>query len=227
MIDTPIISARSFFPRSAKQVCEDVDAEIRHHLELKQNGLVGAGLSIDEAQRLASDEFGDVDQIRAEMISIGLAPWRRLAIGLSAMMILIIVLILSFAWMLRLEATSLANEIQALESRISGQQSAIEAMRLSDRLRPAQTIRTIQVHGAIRDPRLWTFDRDTEVTLSQLIQKSGGLLDDATGRVILIDQHSDAASEPRIYALGDLLRGAAPDPLLARSCTLVVEARAD
>lgn len=221
------ITARSLFPRSIRQVCADVDAEIRHHIDSRRGALIESGMHPEQADSAASEAFGDIAQVRAEMISIGLAPWKRLA-GAALLALLILILAIGlYAWALRTQAGVLEGRNLDLESRVRGQSSAIEALRTGETLRPAQTLRTVRVQGAVRDPRVWSFTRETEVTLSELVQKSGGLLEGATGRVILLDLRPDGPSEPRILLLSDVLSGAVPDPLLSKSCTVVLEAGGD
>ena len=221
------ITARTLFPRSVRQVCADVDAEIRHHVDSRRGALIDSGMHPQQADIAASEAFGDIPQVRAEMISIGLAPWKRLAFAtLLALLILILALGL-YAWTLHTHAGVLKGRNLDLESRVSGQIGAIEALRSSETLRPAQTLRTVRVQGAVRDPRAWSFTRETEVTLSELVQKSGGLLDNATGRVILLDMRPQGPSEPRIFMLSDVLSGMVPDPLLSKSCTVVLEVSED
>ncbi|MHA7813527.1 MAG: permease prefix domain 1-containing protein [Phycisphaerales bacterium] len=217
-----VSSVRALFPRSVKQVCEDVDAEIEHYMSLKQDELRQSGNEPDEALRLAYQAFGDAAKIRTELISIGLAPWRRLALVAGVVVILLITVLVSAVMKTRLEAGELDRVNRMLESRVRGQEQAIAAMSEPDSLRPAQTLRTVRVHGAIRDPRRWSFRRETVVTLSELIHKSGGLLENATGRVIVVEEQG-GLDQPLIIELGDVLSGKLADPSLARSCTVVVE----
>ena len=220
-------TARSLFPRSVRRVSTDVDAEIRHHIESRRSALIESGMRPEQADSAASEAFGDIAHVRAEMISIGLAPWRRLA-GAAMLALLILILAVGlYAWALRTQAGVLEGRNLELESRVRGQTSAIEALRAGDTLRPAQPLRTVRVHGAVRDPRVWSFTRETDVTLSELVQKSGGLLESATGRVILLDLRPDGPSEPRILMLSDVLSGSIPDPLLSKSCTVVLESGED
>lgn len=59
---------------AAVTVREDVERELRAHLELRIEELLAAGLSSDEAQRRARAEFGNVEQIAAECRRISRAP---------------------------------------------------------------------------------------------------------------------------------------------------------
>lgn len=217
-----VSSVRVLFPRSVRQVCEDVDTEIEHYMCLKQDELEKSRNEPEEAMRLAYQAFGDAARIRAELISIGLAPWRRLALGAGVLIILLIAILLAAVIKTRLEASELDRLNRMLETRLRGQEQAIAAMSEPDSLRPAQTLRTVRVHGAIRDPRRWSFRRETAVTLTELIHKSGGLLENATGRVIVVEEHG-GLERPLIIKLGDILSGKLDDPSLIRSCTVVVE----
>lgn len=217
-----VSSVRSLFPRSVRQVCEDVDAEIEHYMRLKQDELQKSGNRPEEAMRLAYQAFGDAAKIRAELISIGLTPWRRLALIAGVVIILLVAILVSAVMKTRIEAGELDRANRMLESRVRGQEQAIAAMSEPDSLRPAQTLRTVRVHGAIRDPRRWSFQRETEVTLTELIHKSGGLLENATGRVIVVEEQG-GLNQPVIVELGDILSGKIDDLSLIRSCTVVVE----
>src|SRR5438067_10737051 len=60
---------RSFrFPwRTARDIREDVDAELRFHLDARAEDLVARGLTPDAARAQALREFGDVDDARSYM----------------------------------------------------------------------------------------------------------------------------------------------------------------
>ena len=60
---------RSFrFPwRTKRDIREDVDAELRFHLDARAEELVARGLAPDVARRQALQEFGDVDDARRYM----------------------------------------------------------------------------------------------------------------------------------------------------------------
>ncbi|HKG91081.1 MAG TPA: ABC transporter permease, partial [Gemmatimonadaceae bacterium] len=50
--------------RTARQVAEDVDDELAFHLARKAEALMAAGLSADEARRVAAQRFGDIEFTR-------------------------------------------------------------------------------------------------------------------------------------------------------------------
>ena len=52
---------------SATRVERDVDAELRVHLDMKAPELIDAGTQPDDARRLASAQFGDIDYTRRYM----------------------------------------------------------------------------------------------------------------------------------------------------------------
>src|SRR5689334_11124795 len=59
------------FPwRSARHIGEDVDAELRFHLEARAEELVAHGASPEAARAQALREFGDVDDAREYMRTI-------------------------------------------------------------------------------------------------------------------------------------------------------------
>jgi predicted permease len=65
------MAGRFRFPsRSAHTIREDVDAELRFHLEARADELVARGLSPDAARAQALQEFGDVDDARTYMRTI-------------------------------------------------------------------------------------------------------------------------------------------------------------
>ena len=50
--------------RSARQIRDDVDEELRFHLDMRVTELVALGLSSDDARARAAREFGDLDDAR-------------------------------------------------------------------------------------------------------------------------------------------------------------------
>jgi predicted permease len=60
---------RSRFPllpwRSRSAIARDLDVELSFHIEMRVNELTAQGVSADEAQRRAREEFGDIDFTRA------------------------------------------------------------------------------------------------------------------------------------------------------------------
>ncbi len=54
---------------------DDLDREIRAHLELETEERVANGMSPDEARYVARREFGNVTRIREEARSVWIAPW--------------------------------------------------------------------------------------------------------------------------------------------------------
>jgi predicted permease len=76
---SPIPNRRRFFRAlfgrtgAAKdlEVEEDLEQEIRFHLETRVADLVRKGLEPEQAKRMARDEFGDVERIREELRAVG------------------------------------------------------------------------------------------------------------------------------------------------------------
>ncbi|HEY2848942.1 MAG TPA: permease prefix domain 1-containing protein, partial [Gemmatimonadaceae bacterium] len=65
------------FPwRSRTQIASDVDAELAFHLEMRVGELRAQGMSADEADRRARDEFGDIEFTRAYCSNIDRATDR-------------------------------------------------------------------------------------------------------------------------------------------------------
>ena len=58
-------------------VAADVDDELRFHFEARTEELRARGLAADEAQRIAAEEFGDVDAVRRGLREIGERVERR------------------------------------------------------------------------------------------------------------------------------------------------------
>ncbi len=53
-----------------RPIARDVDAELRFHFESRIEELVTLGATRDEARQQAEDEFGDVNQVRSDLVSI-------------------------------------------------------------------------------------------------------------------------------------------------------------
>src|SRR4029079_2642197 len=51
-------------------IARDVDDELRFHFQSRIEELTGAGLAPDEARRQAEEEFGDINQVRSDLMSI-------------------------------------------------------------------------------------------------------------------------------------------------------------
>jgi hypothetical protein len=68
---------RAFRVVSNSVVREEVDAELRFHLEGRIEELMGAGMSRTDAEREARRRFGDADRIGAELQSIDADTRRR------------------------------------------------------------------------------------------------------------------------------------------------------
>ena len=53
-------------PRPAGEIDDDIEAELRAHIELRaRDNAVEEGLSTDAARRRAEEQFGNVEQIRS------------------------------------------------------------------------------------------------------------------------------------------------------------------
>lgn len=61
---------RPRLPRSRRKWEEEVQEELRFHLEMRMEDLVAAGLSIQEARRAAEKQFGNVEAIAAECVRV-------------------------------------------------------------------------------------------------------------------------------------------------------------
>src|SRR5947209_16173383 len=57
-------------PFSKRALRDDVDAELRFHIEGRIDELMSKGLSREQAERVASERFGDIDAHRRAMHAI-------------------------------------------------------------------------------------------------------------------------------------------------------------
>ena len=60
----------SVFRPWRRNVRREIDDELRFHFDARISELVSLGLSADEARRKAVEEFGDIDEVRADLKSI-------------------------------------------------------------------------------------------------------------------------------------------------------------
>lgn len=207
-------------PRSLREVCLDVDAELAFHFDASAADLRAGGLDHDAARQRSLERFGELAEIRAEMISIGMRPWRRLGLVATLAAALTIAGSLTVATRFSAIARTERQGAALLGERLDSAKVMLAAAQPQSDLPMAQTVRFIRVRGAVANPSLWTIPRDRPVTVAQLIAKCGGLTLDATGRVFVVE---DRAATPLTL---DMNRsGVDPDGdlPLPRSCTLVVE----
>jgi len=110
-----------------------------------------------------------------------------------------------------LEVSTLRGEVVALRSALSGENSGDFEL--------AQAVHMIVVKGEVERERLWVIPHRREVTLSALIEKSGGLTRAASGRVFLTGSDGSVS----LCNLDQIRSGQEPDRLLTRSLTVTVE----
>lgn len=209
-------------PRTLRQVCRDVDDEIGFHLDEKVRGMLREGVDPARAYDDALREFGDVSDVRAQLISIGMRPWR---IGVSVCSLLLVgalvgSVVAAYVSHDRLEQQIVAGARLAEQLEISRLSTPAAESRIE--LAPAQAVRFVAVEGAVRYPRLWTIERSLDLSLTQLLAKSGGLTSEASGRVFILPRR-EGAFEPQVIDYQAVLAQTQGDPMLPRSCRVVVE----
>lgn len=208
-------------PRPLRQVCRDVDDELGFHLDEKVRAMFHDGIDPARAYDEALREFGDVSEVRAQLINIGMRPW-RIGAGLCSLLLIAAVagsVVAAYVSHDKLEQQIVAHSQLAEQLEIT-RLAAPAAQHVE--LAPAQAVRFVAVEGAVRYPRLWTIDRSRDLSLTQLLAKSGGLTSDASGRVFILPRR-DGAFEPQVVDYHAVLAQAQRDPMLPRSCRVVVE----
>jgi predicted permease len=74
MIESVWRRARRFWTRSVQ---DDVDDEVSFHFQMRVDQFVSAGMSRADAERLARERFGNVGDVRTELVGIGTRVRRR------------------------------------------------------------------------------------------------------------------------------------------------------
>lgn len=212
---------RNWFPRSIEQVCRDIDDELQHHIDEGIRARIEQGTGLAHAYEETHKQIGDINKLRAQLIIMGLRPQFRIAASLLVAMGLVAVGAGAAAIGLYSQLSSTNNTIASIQTHLEVQRAKEHAAVTRTALAPAQPIKAIQMMGAIDRPRLWTLDGRNEVTLAQLLFKSGGLTDDADGRVFVIYEDASSVFEvPISDGVFDLTR--MDRHYLSRSCTVFV-----
>ena len=213
-------------PKTIHQVSIEIDQELRFHMDSTIERLIREHKDPTEVVRIANEQFGDIAQIRAELMSIAMRPWRRLLAWTTGLLALSIALAAAggFAWSSQLKAQ--AHTASSLRDELGRTRVALLSTDIRDQLEPAQSVRFIRIHGAILRPSVWTFTRATSITLGQLIAKSGGETDAAAGWVYITDDTSEQKTTI-CYELGSILHGEGSGLSLPKSCTIYIEPVSD
>ncbi|HUR29639.1 MAG TPA: permease prefix domain 1-containing protein [Planctomycetota bacterium] len=85
-----------FDPRSAREIREEIEAELAFHLESRERELVANGMTPEAAHDEARRVFGDVDKIRAECRRVrigGARMLQRMTLAVVAVLIAVIILL--------------------------------------------------------------------------------------------------------------------------------------
>jgi len=203
---------RLFTPTS--EIARDVDDELNHHLDVATERYELQGLSPLRARRAALDEMGDFDATRRRCIRDATAPVRmvRLAVALFAV---------SALGMSAYGYRSARDDLREARAAVSDMRdevdtlrSGLAAVRGGEIAALAQTVNFITIEGAVQHPRLWTLPRNTEPTLRQLIQRSGGLAGNATGEIVVTRLRGREVLEVVTINPDEWADPTGPDPVL-------------
>jgi len=216
---------RAMTPEAA--IVRDIDDELRSHLELAEAAHREGGADAEASHRAAVEEFGDPEAHRRACLRAALAPRRQLRLSVGA----VGAAVMLFAAGGYLDASARLRTSQEQLSRISaeveGLRSSLAAVRGGETVPLAQTVHFITVEGAVEKPRMWTLPRNSAPTLRQLIQRSGGLADDATGRIVVSRLKGREVVETLVIEPGEWMDPGGLDPVLEGFFHVVAVSRVD
>ena len=193
-----------------------LDQEFQSHLEESVDDLIESGISPVKAQTEAVRRFGDLSGLRAAALSEHIIrPYRKLIYILAGVL-------LSTSAALVLSLYNIGNTLndQREMKRVTGELIDLRARLAASGGRSpipmAQDIRFVTVEGAVRNPQVWTLGRRNDVTLGDLLHRSGWLTNQASGQVVAVRLVNgepdrvlrvDAAAETYSQALDTVIDG--------------------
>lgn len=190
----------------------EIDEEFAQHIEERTQMLCDQGWERAAAERESRRRFGNVDQWRLEaaatMVGSRLGP-RIAASVLIAVIASASLTAAGFTWVLTSRSAAandrLGAEVSSLRRDLApftGEAESIQAIPL------AQDLRFVTIRGKVAKPYVWAIPRDLEVPIESLLAKSGGLLPDATGELVIRDRATQAGQEAvRVCSIAELRKG--------------------
>lgn len=214
---------RWLVPRSIRDANAAIDAELEHHLGETSDALLAKGWDADAARREAERRFGDVAEVRSRLLHEALAPNRRLTaiagVGMLGVLSATGLMLGQRSQQLgdaEARVTTLRDEVVQLRAEAAGAGTARH-------IPMAQAVHFITIDGAVERPLVWVFSRRDDVTLRELIERSGGVRATASGRISVSRLRQGKAVAPRYLSPDEWTDPEGPDIVLDGSYYVYVE----
>lgn len=188
--------------RRLRSVIRSVDAEFSSHIDECVDDLVAQGYALDDARVEAHRRFGDASSHRADILEAEMTPRSRWLVAAAAAFALVLTGSLVMGARQHRQALAHRELLAQLQDDVARLRAASLDPRAGLSIPMAQDIRFVTVDGAVQKPQVWTLGRRDDITLGEMLERSGWLASDASGTVFAVRMEPTGPGEVLRIALG-------------------------
>jgi hypothetical protein len=174
--------------RSPHQIDSDLEDEISFHLHMRTCDLQHEGFPRDEAGRVASERFGNIDRIRRQCKRIALRERIMLQRVSFVMMVIVMLMVIGVGVQMWMTQRATAEALRTITSEITH-------MRTQGQAAPSVAQGgMVYLDGDVARPGAYAIPLVGPLTVRRLLATAGGVLENRDARVTVFQLDADGTS---------------------------------